>query len=145
MYRISITVFVAFAVAVCGGCQPSVQQGEISGRITLNGEPVSQGYVIFRNHKQGVHMMAEIGKDGTYRASTADGYGLPHGDYEVSLSPPLLEVPFGPADAPPDPGEVAEFPKKLLKAKTSGLVVTISDGPRVLDVELSDFEEPDTE
>ncbi|MFT5524371.1 MAG: hypothetical protein ACI9HK_002324, partial [Pirellulaceae bacterium] len=64
MKRIALTVLVSLAIAICVGCQPTIPQGEIRGRITWNGVPVSQGYVIFRNHQKGVHMMAEIGEDG---------------------------------------------------------------------------------
>ncbi len=129
-----LRLIVLLEMVVVSGCQPGELQGELTGRVTLNGEPVSQGYVIFRNYAKGVHMMAEIGADGTYRASTANGYGLPLGEYQVYVSPPVPDVPFGPAMAPPDRTQVAMFPKKYQQPETSELSITIREGDNRLDI-----------
>jgi hypothetical protein len=111
--------------------------GPVSGRVTLAGEPVKQGYVIFRSDARGVHIMAEIDDRGEYRVSMAGGFGLPLGDYQVYLSPPVAEVPFGPAKEPPRPSEVAKFPEKYLQPQTSGLTLSVNRGENRLDIDMT--------
>ena len=128
----------AAATLLLVGCGETKPYGvvPVSGRVTLAGEPVKQGYVIFRNDDKGVHMMAEIDERGEYRVSMAAGYGLPLGDYRVYLSPPVPEVPFGPAKEPPKPSEVAKFPEKYLQPETSGLMLTVKRGDNRLDINM---------
>lgn len=118
------------------GCGRREVLGPVSGRVTLAGEPVKQGYVIFRNDDKGVHMMAEVDDHGEYRVSMAAGYGLPLGDYRVYLSPPVPEVPFGPAKAPPQASEVEKFPEKYLQPETSGLALTVKRGENRFDIDM---------
>jgi hypothetical protein len=60
------------ALSCASGCGRREVLGQVMGRVTLAGQPVKQGYVIFRNAEKGVHMMAEIEERGEYRVSMAD-------------------------------------------------------------------------
>ena len=133
-----IATLLLLAATLQIGCNQKEPQGEITGKVTHNGEVVSQGYVILRNRAKGVHMMVEIQKDGTFRASTAEGYGLPLGEYIVYLSPPVPDVPFGPASAPPDPNEVVKFPEKYLKPETSELTIALDEAGSTLNIDMVD-------
>ncbi len=124
------------ALLPAAGCGRREVLGPVSGRVTLGGEPVKQGYVIFRNDAKGVHMMAEIDDHGQYRASMAAGYGLPLGEYRVYLSPPVPDVPFGPAKAPPKASEVAKFPQNYLQPETSGLQLNVQAEENRLDIDM---------
>ena len=123
-------------LAVTLGCGRREVLGKVTGRVTLEGEPVKQGYVIFRNDTKGVHMMAEMDASGNYEVSMAGGYGLPLGEYRVYLSPPVAEIPFGPAQAPPQPSEVAKFPEKFLQPETSGLKLIVAKGDNRFDIDM---------
>ena len=131
-YQLSCLLLASLLLAGCGG----EVLGPVKGTVTLDGEPVKQGYVIFRNQAQGVNIMAEIGQDGAYEVAMANGYGLPLGQYEVYLSPPVPDVPFGPAKEPPRASEVAKFPPKYLQGETSGLTLTVERGDNRLDIDM---------
>lgn len=133
--RIALAACLLLATSLFAGCRGEVL-GQVDGRVTLAGEPVRQGYVIFGNQAKGVHIMAEIGDDGTYQVAMAKGYGLPLGEYHVYLSPPVPDVPFGPAKEPPRPSEVAKFPEKYLQADSSELKLTVESGTNRFDIDM---------
>lgn len=62
-------------LAGCGGNPAQLETAPVSGRVTLDGEPVSTGVVIF-TPEQGRAGRAELASDGTYTVGTygrADG------------------------------------------------------------------------
>src|SRR5688572_17298853 len=104
------TLFVALATAGCGESGPPV--GRVSGKVTYQGQPVTEGTVSFYSDAAGYAAEAQLGNEGSYRIETEDG-GLHVGDYVVSIHPPM-EL------GPPDPRtpqvmiekDVANIPKK---------------------------------
>ena len=109
-------------------CNGGEQLGRVTGRVTFQEEPISQGLIIFSNEELGVFISAEIDRDGTYDVEMAKGYGLPLGTYRVSITPPLVEHPPGPIDMPPDPNAFPEIPAKYHFPETSELTVTVKPG-----------------
>ena len=123
------------AFCCSAGCGGEVL-GPVVGRVTLAGNPVRQGHVIFRNEEKGVYIMADINNEGEYRVAMAKGFGLPLGEYRVYLSPSVPDVPFGPAMEPPKPSEVAKFPEKYLKPETSELTMTVKRTENRFDIDM---------
>jgi hypothetical protein len=118
----------AWLLLVLAGCDPGEELGKVSGRVTFQGEPISEGLIIFSNEELGVFMSAEIGSDGTYEVEMAKGYGLPLGTYHVAITPPLIEHPPGPIDSPPDEQAFPEIPSKYHFPENSGLTFRVKSG-----------------
>jgi len=114
----------------CGGPKESANQ--VSGKVTLNGSPVS-GNVIFvgPDGKQG--MPALIKGDGTYTA-----YDPPQGKCKVLVSG--MGGGAGPTtpvkDAPALGGQTAAPPPKYADARTSDLETEIKPGKNTYNIEL---------
>jgi len=120
-----------------GGCGPSEPLGRVEGRVTFEGEPVAGACILFQNPEKGVYIMADLNEDGRYLVQMDKGYGLPLGDYEVSLSPPPPKQTFGPQGPPPDSADAfPNIPEKYRQPKTSGLKLQVKSGVNRLDVEM---------
>ena len=110
--------------------------GRISGKVTCQGQPVSEGLILFRNKPKGVYMTAELQPDGTYVVRRASGEGLPPGTYDVMINPPLQDAPMGPALEPPKIKPYPNIPQKYRSYETSGLSVTVAEGENPFDVDM---------
>ncbi len=71
------------------GCsrKPAVPWGTAEGKVTIAGQPVSQGTVIFENRELGISRMAELQADGSFVERSIDFLGLPVGTYRVAVTP----------------------------------------------------------
>lgn len=132
------------AIVVCApfvfalGCSP--YSASVSGTVTIDGEPLPVGNVMYYPVLSGTPANGSIDSNGRYRLSTGSELGLEPGDYIVTVQanePP--EVEFGPGGAPPPPGKRLA-PLKYLSKKTSGLTFTVEKGRNTNDIELSSAE-----
>jgi len=127
----------AFAItATIAGCGGSDFGAEVSGRVTLDGNPVGPGVVVFAptagntNPPEGA-----ILPDGSYFLKTSRDVGLRPGAYKVAVS--VYDVP----DL--KPGERTSAPPKLVtppkysSVETSGLQFEVQPGGNTIDIELS--------
>ena len=119
------------------GCTPREELGRISGKVTIEGEPLTRGNVMFANRTKGIYMTAPIQADGSYRVEMAKGSGLPLGDYEVAVAPPLIDHPVGPILNPPKLEDEPDFPARYRDWATSPLKTTIVKGENTFPIELS--------
>ncbi|MCA9116218.1 MAG: hypothetical protein KDA79_14130 [Planctomycetaceae bacterium] len=80
----SLAVALLFSLLAmgCGGGAEATPTGEVSGKVTVNGEPLTQGQVNFISAEKGVGGTGELQEDGTYKL---DG-PLPVGEYKVYIS-----------------------------------------------------------
>jgi hypothetical protein len=87
----ALFVVVLCSLAACSfaGCsrKPTVPWGTAEGKVTVDGQPVNQGSVIFENRELGVSRMAELQPDGSFVQKSIDFPGLPAGKYRVAVSP----------------------------------------------------------
>jgi len=125
----------------CSGKGPKI--APVTGRVTFKGAPVSDGAKIyFANKEKGVHITAILDADGRYRIEMAEGYGLPPGDYGVSLLPPMLQPSAEMIEkyrAGGPPAELMAFPKiplRYRKPETSMLVLKLTEDGATFDVEM---------
>lgn len=128
-------------VWLCGGllltgCQSGEELGRISGKVSFAGKPLSRGLVMFANQEKGIYMTAPITQEGTYRVEMAKGSGLPLGDYQVAVAPPLLDHPIGPILNPPKVEDEPDFPPRYRTYDTSPLKVTIQRGDNEFNIDL---------
>jgi hypothetical protein len=108
--------------------------------VTYEGRPVKDGLVLFSNDELGIHMTAEIDQ-GRYEVVTSRARGLPPGEYQVAIAPPIVDHPVGPIQEPPRPLISRDIPERYHDARTSGLSVGLVDGDNTADFELTSAEE----
>ena len=133
----TLSVLVALALApIVAGCGRGEVLGRITGKVTFQGEPVSEGIILFRNKPKAIYMTADLKPDGTYVVRRASGEGLPPGDYEVMIQPPLEDAPMGPALEPPKIKPYPNIPQKYRSYESSGLSVTVHEGENPFDVDM---------
>src|SRR5688500_15244146 len=70
----------AVALAGCSNTEPT---GTISGKITFQGKPVSAGLITLDSEEGGIHAVAELQSDGSYRLDQSAAGGLPCLTYQV--------------------------------------------------------------
>ncbi len=112
---------IAIATLGCGGSSHELETAPVSGRVTLDGEPLASGYV-FVTPSRGRGAKGAIQSDGTFVLGTyesADGAQV--GTHSVTVSP-----------IPQDEGagrrvRVA-IPRKYSRAKSSGLTFEVKPG-----------------
>lgn len=142
----SIPVLLLFACffAGCGGNEFG-PIGEISGKLTLDGQPLEAGTkVIFMQPSQGYTGFGITNESGDYeiewRRSGTTYNGLPVGKYEVML------VPAGAVDIDsvsaedmlsggPKPGPKVAIPAKFLRNSTSGLSYDVVEGKNEINID----------
>jgi len=105
--------------------------GEVAGTVTIGGQPLTEGVVVFENAAAGISVNATVGPDGSYTAKTYDREGLPPGTYQVAVKP----VSIGDGETPlaSDPSQSAAttksvIPEKYQSIKSSELSVTVAAG-----------------
>ena len=136
--RLTAGCLIALAVVATSlsGCGRGEPRGRIAGKVTLQGTPVPTGRVYFRNTDKGICMGAVLKEDGSYEVLTAQGAGLPVGEYVAWLTPPP-PVPR-PLDAPPEPVRSYDnIPAKYRNGKTSGLTLTVKERENRFDIDMS--------
>jgi hypothetical protein len=117
----------------CGG--PAI--GQVSGKVTFRGQPVTEGKVTFLPQGAGNPAEADLQSDGSYRVQTIDG-GLVVGDYLVLINPPVVLVDTDPGKSPPSPMEkpVKNIPARYRNQGTP-LKVTVQPGANTFDFDLT--------
>lgn len=120
------TVFVmSFAgMTGCGGAK-KVPVGEVAGKVTFEGKPVSHGIVTFMNTTIGAGDEATLNPDGTYAIKNP----IPVGEYKVFILPPVV---YQKVDVRgPEVGvqmATKEIPQKYQTIGTSDLKATVTEG-----------------
>lgn len=89
---------------------PSYEGAEVSGLITLNGQPLTGATISFTDLKNGFGASAIVGSDGTFQVVTLKG-GMKPGTYSVAVMP--LE--------PESQEVVSELQRQFSESKNGGL------------------------
>lgn len=126
-------VFALIAVLLvgCGG-KPS----EVSGVVTLDGQPLSHGMIGFTPVGGGMRAAGEIKSDGGYTLSTNRELGLEPGEYTVTVVSRERGIVSPDSSGPPLPGPYIT-PKRYAVDSTSGLKFTVERGDNTIDIPLT--------
>jgi len=116
------------ALMALGGCASKGEYGGVQGLVTFNGQPISEGMVVFFSPETCVYQAARIQPDGSFTAKMSDGPGLLVGEYQVAVMPPVIEGPGSKAFSPIAPRDYREIPPKYRNPKTSGLTLSVTPG-----------------
>lgn len=120
----------------CGSTEPA---GQVAGKVTYKGTPVTEGVVILRDASTGAAAEAQIGGDGSYTITTQKG-GLPPGDYKITVTPPEIPGPVGDGTSEPGmiPKPVDNIPEKYRSPTTTPLMVTLKDGGNEFNISMDE-------
>lgn len=118
------------------GCGDREVRGRISGKVTFQGRPVTEGLVLFSNARKGIHMTAPLKADGAYEVLTAKGAGLPLETYQVCVTPPLPQVVTGASEEPSEVKPYPNIPPRYRDPKTSGLTLTVASADNRFDIDM---------
>ena len=126
----------ATSLVVIGGCSGSSMEAEVSGTVTLDGQAVGPGAVVFAPAEgQSNPADGAIQLDGSYFLKTSREVGLKPGDYKVSVS--VFDQPeVRPGERSMTPAKLVT-PQKYADTETSGLQYTVEPGENTIDIELS--------
>ena len=124
--------------SIAAGCSedgPAI--GELSGTVTFEGQPVTDGIINFES-AAGFGVSVPLTAEGTFELASQYGSGIPQGSYRVSVTPPPPPVdPSQPAGGtsgpPPDPKNI---PRKYRDFSTSGLTVEVTEISSVVTFDL---------
>ncbi len=131
----------ALMLSVLFGCfnfgSSKRQTAAVSGQVTYEGQPVTEGQVIFVPTGEGYAVSADLQSDGSYSVRSQDG-GLPSGSYQVSVVPPVIKL----ANTQTSPGdevlkEVDNIPSKYRSVTASGLQLTVDTKAVTFNISMS--------
>jgi hypothetical protein len=117
-------------VLLVAGCTPS-DVGRVAGTVTLGGQPLAQGSVVFQDDTGAISVNANLSSDGRYELRTYDKAGLPPGTYRVAVTSQTVgdgETPL--MDGPPSTSASSAplVPLRYQDVLTSGLTATVQAG-----------------
>lgn len=108
-------------ISGCGGDESGEVYGRVSGRITVAGEPLTEGSLAFQNTETGRSGSSTIGEDGSYSIPK-----LLVGTYQVLILPPPMPPPMIDRRAPlPDR---SGFPMNYRTESMSTLTAEVTEG-----------------
>jgi len=117
----------------CGG----VYESSVSGVVTLDSAPISRGTVTFKPTGNGPSAYGQIEPNGEYELRTGREFGVPSGQYLVTVvanePPSTLQSATG---GPPPPGPPIT-PAWYRSSDTSGLSFQVEPGSNDINLELT--------
>jgi hypothetical protein len=131
------------SVVGCGSGGYHGPTGAVTGRVTLDGQPIPQGSVVSFVSEAGFTATATVSSNGSYQLQTAGNPEIPVSTYKVSIAPPaqaMSETDYDKymsgegGDATETPSEV--IPPKYADPATSGLSFDVEQGANTIDIEL---------
>lgn len=138
----AIAVFAVLAV-VAGGCSSSEgpELAEVTGQITLDGQPVTNGIVRFLPDRDagtsGPIASARLDENGKYTLlSPGNRPGAIVGSHLVTVICDVLPVREVSEGVFEETGEACLVPGRYASETTSGLRATVDEGPNSIDFEL---------
>jgi hypothetical protein len=84
-------------MAATTGCDSGPETGEVFGKVTFKGKPVTEGTLTFLNEKGEGDAEANIQPDGSYFVET----GVVVGDYVIEIKPLMETKDTDPGKTPP--------------------------------------------
>jgi hypothetical protein len=139
------------ALAGCSG-EKAPPSGTVSGRLTLDGRPLSAVTLQFRDPTKGILALSaqDTGPNGEYHLKVGIGPQVPVGEYVVSILPDVDEAALLASEAGATPERIAEaqrkssasttkkvdVPGRYLSEQTSGLKATVVEGANTFDFDL---------
>ena len=136
--RVPGWAYLLLLAAIFGAGCSGEPLGQITGKVTLQGTPVTTGSVVFENIEQGISVNAPLEPDGSYTVKTYKRNGLPPGKYQIAISPRGFnhdgetQIIIRPTTVTASPS----IPKKYHTVDTSGLAKEVQVGENTFNFNL---------
>jgi hypothetical protein len=122
-------------MALLVGCRGSSMESEVSGIVTLDGNKIGPGTIVFAPAiANGKPATGSIESDGSYKLKTSRDSGLGAGTYRVAVSIRKMPENVKRGDRPPV-GKLL-IPEKYEDETKSGLQYDVSPGRNTVNIEL---------
>jgi hypothetical protein len=130
-----IVISGAALTAIFVGCRPSSMESEVSGTVTLDGNKIGPGTIVFAPAAAGGKpATGSIESDGSYKLKTSRESGLAAGPYRVAISVRKMPENVKRGERPPL-GKLL-IPEKYEDETKSGLQYEVSPGRNTINIEL---------
>ncbi len=130
MGRAACAVVLLGACLALTGCAEETE-GSVSGKVTYQGQPVTEGTVNFYSTETGIAAQANLDSSGAFRFEVP----LPLGAYKVYFQPP--SPPQLPPGSPPPPKVDFRVPMKYQDATQTPLTEEVKAGVNEFSFDLS--------
>jgi hypothetical protein len=135
MNRMSAAISATALIAIVFGCRGGSMESEVSGTVTLDGNKIGPGTIVFApTGPGGKPATGSIESDGSYKLKTSRDAGLAAGSYRVAVSIRKMPENVKRGDRPP-PGKLL-IPDKYEDETKSGLQYDVSPGRNTINIEL---------
>lgn len=131
-------LFLQCALLLCGmsaGCGKRLP-ATVEGQVTLAGQPISSGSVVFYPEAGGAAVHGDVGPDGRYQLRTGRAEGLQTGEYRVTVmyrrGKPTLDMTPAQIDA------LDIAPTRYRHRDKTDLRFTIESGANTIDIPLAE-------
>jgi hypothetical protein len=127
--RRGLTLAVLLGVSLAPGCAKSVPLSPVSGKVTVDNQPVTSGQVTLipleetASAKSAGLSAGSLDAEGNYTITTGGKKGAPLGKYKVTVTPVM--VPVAGATGPP----TAPFNKVYQDAQATPLQIEVVENP----------------
>lgn len=130
----ALVIVAALFTAAPLSCSPGPAKGEVRGKVTFKGKPVTEGTVTLLNLTEGGNAEAQIGKDGTFAVPGTVAVG----EYVVEIKPLVVIVDTDPGKSPPAPEEkpAPDIPRKYRMQGTTPLRAPVKAGKNEFNFEM---------
>lgn len=125
-----ILLMATLALSGCGGGTGQPKSAHVTGKVTFQGQPVTEGRLTFMSSISAGSV--EVTSEGTYRLTE----GVPPGKYKVVLTPPSITKPPKVGEAAPELKKFNNIPEKYRTETTTTLFAEIKEGNNTVDLEL---------
>jgi hypothetical protein len=127
---------VAFAAALLG-CRGGLMESEVSGTVTLDGNKIGPGMIVFvpvNSNGKSRPATGSIESDGSYDLKTSRDTGLSAGSYKVAIS--IRKMPENVKRGERPPLGKLLIPEKYEDETKSGLQYEVTPGRNTINIEL---------
>jgi hypothetical protein len=133
--RDTLVLATLLTAAGLAGCQSGPARGEVRGKVTFSGKPVTEGMITFVSPSGGPGGEVKLGPDGSYEIPG----GLVVGDYVVMITPLIVMVDTSPGKTPPSPEEkpAPNIPEKYRRQFTSPFKASVQKGANTFDYNMT--------
>ncbi len=125
MKSLRLVVFILSMVAVIGCAGSKEDGGPVSGKVTLNGKPLTGADIKFHNPDLGFGVTCPLNEDGTFASNDI----VPAATYQIAIAPSASGLEPGASGMPTIPKLPSGLPKKYTVPEKSGVTAEVKAQP----------------
>ena len=134
IFRMSLVASLTAPWLIAAGCGNRLS-ATVTGLVTLDGNPIPSGSVVFYPTTGGAAVYGEAGADGRFELRTGTSVGLQPGNYSVTVMHRRGQPSMNMSPAQIDALDIT--PTKYRRRETTDLQYSIQRGPNDLTIRLS--------